>query len=151
MHSSLDNNDGESIPSITKQQNSSRNIVPPLKLSSAVSRGQSRESSRSKPSMQQFFTDTPEEEDRKLDDLILDNDEDDYFMDSDTFKHHQTQSSVFSSISNFKPPSATQPLRGISQYSQQDPLYVEGLDVFDEFEQKFNDFLRSTPYIDQIL
>jgi hypothetical protein len=28
------------------------------------------------------------------------------------------------------------------------PVYPEGLDVFDEFEQRFNDFLRSTPYID---
>ena len=28
---------------------------------------------------------------------------------------------------------------------------IENLEVFDEFEQRFNEFLRSTPYIDQIL
>lgn len=33
-------------------------------------------------------------------------------------------------------------------HPQQTDVYLEGLDVFDEFEQKFNDFLRSTPYID---
>jgi len=35
--------------------------------------------------------------------------------------------------------------------AEQPPVYLEGLDVFDEYEQRFNDFLRSTPYIDQIL
>lgn len=30
-------------------------------------------------------------------------------------------------------------------------VYLEDLDVFDEFEKKFKDFLKSTPYIEQIL
>ncbi len=30
-------------------------------------------------------------------------------------------------------------------------VYLEDLDVFDEFETKFKDFLKSTPYIEQIL
>jgi hypothetical protein len=37
------------------------------------------------------------------------------------------------------------------EQQQPPPVYLEGLDVFDEYEQRFNDFLRSTPYIDQIL
>eukprot|EP00347_Sterkiella_histriomuscorum_P015770 403355745 len=37
--------------------------------------------------------------------------------------------------------------------NQNDPqtVYFEDLDVFDEFEKKFKDFLKSTPYIEQIL
>jgi hypothetical protein len=53
---------------------------------------------------------------------------------------------MISSISNFK--AATQPL---NLKHNPPPVYLEGLDVFDEFEQRFADFLRSTPYIDQIL
>jgi len=30
-------------------------------------------------------------------------------------------------------------------------VYFEDLDVFDEFEKRFKDFLKSTPYIEQIL
>lgn len=43
--------------------------------------------------------------------------------------------------------------RGSSKPPSSQPLThnVDGLDVFDEFEQRFHDFLRSTPYIDQIL
>mmetsp|Transcript_14516 Transcript_14516/g.14124 ORF Transcript_14516/g.14124 Transcript_14516/m.14124 type:complete len:104 (-) Transcript_14516:202-513(-) len=30
-------------------------------------------------------------------------------------------------------------------------VYLDDWDVFDEFENRFNDFLKSTPYIEQIL
>ena len=30
-------------------------------------------------------------------------------------------------------------------------MYLDDLDAFNEFEEKFKDFLKSTPYIDQIL
>jgi len=73
-------------------------------------------------------------------------------MDSPTNrgKHHRMPgSSMFSSI-DFK--SSTQPLKKdhISDYHEQQSsvMYLEGLDVFNEFEQRFNEFLRSTPYID---
>lgn len=36
----------------------------------------------------------------------------------------------------------------MNQNNDPQTVYLEDLDVFDEFEKKFKDFLKATPYID---